>query len=211
MTVLDRTARRVLVGTLVALALGGCAATNVGNTWQCPLVQGSVCARVAEADPAAPKRVSMGTPADVVAGTEPSAFRTRPFRARRYRNGTGARVPATGAAARARVSEPTCQGICRLSDRLAWRAGSADKEPEDRRDTQAEAGSDGDRLQPAGLPPAGLPPAGLPPAGSWRDSARTPEVLGRIWIAPYVDIAGVYHESSWVRVVIEPAGWRQAP
>ena len=207
MTVFDRTAMRVLVGTLVALALGGCAATNVGNTWQCPLVQGSVCARVAEADQAAPKRVSMGTPGsmdtlgDAVTSTQPSAGHARPFWARRYRNGTGARVPVTGPAARARVSEPTCQGTCPLSDRLAWRAGSADKEPEDPRDTQAGAGSDGDRLQPAGLPPA----------GSWRDSARTPEVLGRIWIASYVDTAGVYHESSWVRVVIEPAGWRQAP
>ena len=197
MTVLDRTAVRVLVGTLVALALGGCAATNVGNTWQCPLVQGSVCARVAEADPAAPKRVSMGTPADTVTATEPSAVRARPFRARRYRNGTGARVPATGAAARPRESEPTCQGTCRLSDRPGRGAGSTDEEPEDRRDRQAGAGSDGDRL--------------LQPAGSWRDSARTPEVLGRIWIAPYVDTAGVYHEPSWVRVVIEPAGWRQAP
>ena len=196
MTVLDRTARRVLVGTLVALALGGCAATNVGNTWQCPLVQGSVCARVAEADPAAPKRLSMGTPADTVTATEPSAVRARPFRARRYRNGTGARVPASGPAARARESEPTCQGICRLSDRFGRGAGSTDEEPEDRRDRQARAGSDGDGLQSA---------------GSWRDSARTPEVLGRIWIAPYVDTAGVYHESSWVRVVIEPAGWRQAP
>ena len=200
MTVLDRSAVRVLVGALVALALGGCAATNVGNTWQCPLVQGSVCARVAEADPAAPKRVSMGTPADVVAATQSPAVRARPFRARRYRNATGARVPATGAAARTRESEPTCQGICRLSDRFGRGAGSTDEEPEDGRDTQAEAGSDGDRLQPAGLPPA----------GSWRDSARTPEVLGRIWIAPYVDTAGVYHEPSWVRVVIEPAGWRQA-
>ena len=197
MTVLDRTAVRVLVGTLVALALGGCAATNVGNTWQCPLVQGSVCARVAEADPAAPKRVSMGTPADVVTLTEPSAVRARPFRARRYRNATGARVPATRAAPRARESEPTCQGTCRLSDRPGRGAGSTDEEPEDRRDRQAGAGSDGDRL--------------LQPAGSWRDSARTPEVLGRIWIAAYVDTAGVYHESSWVRVVIEPAGWRQAP
>ena len=202
MTVLDRTAVRVLVGTLVALALGGCAATNVGNTWQCPLVQGSVCARVAEADPAAPKRVSMGTPASMgtlggaVTSTQPSAVRARPFRARRYRNGTGARVPATGPAARARESEPTCQGICRLSDRPGRGAGSTDEEPEDRRDRQAGAGSDGDRL--------------LQPAGSWRDSARTPEVLGRIWIAPYVDVAGVYHEGSWVRVVIEPAGWRQA-
>ena len=40
------------------------------------------------------------------------------------------------------------------------------------------------------------------------DDLRTPEVIGRIWIAPYVDAHGVYHEASWVRVVFEPAGWK---
>ena len=77
MTALDRTALRALMGTLAAFAIGGCAATNVANTWQCPLVQGSVCARVAEVDPAAPKRVSMDTPA----GCEPRQ-RNRPWFAR---------------------------------------------------------------------------------------------------------------------------------
>ena len=38
---------------------------------------------------------------------------------------------------------------------------------------------------------------------------RTPEMIGRIWIAPYVDAEGIYHEASWVRAVLEPAGWRQ--
>ena len=80
-----RVAAAALAG---ALLLGGCAATHVGNTWQCPLVQGSVCARVAEADPAAPTRVSMDTPAEAGAATEPSAVR-----ARRYRNGTGHAYP----------------------------------------------------------------------------------------------------------------------
>ena len=208
MTVLDRTALRVLVGTLVALALGGCAATNVGNSWQCPLVQGSVCARVAEADPAAPKRVSTGTPASMgtlggaVTATQSSAVRARPFRdaALPQRDGgtsTGHRACGEGASIRTDMPG----NLPFVGQARAWRAGSTDKEPEDRRDTQAEARSDGDRLQPAGLQPA----------GSWRDSARTPEVLGRIWIAPYVDTAGVYHEPSWVRVVIEPAGWWQAP
>ena len=183
-----RVAAAALAG---ALLLGGCAATHVGNTWQCPLVQGSVCARVAEADPAAPTRVSMDTPAEAGAATEPSAVR-----ARRYRNGTGARVPATRAASRSRESEPTCQGNCRLPDGLRRGAGSTDEEPEDWRDTQARTGSDG---------------GDAAPAASWHHGARTPEVLGRIWIAPYVDAAGVYHEASWVRVVIEPAGWRKAP
>ena len=36
---------------------------------------------------------------------------------------------------------------------------------------------------------------------------RTEEVVGRIWIAPYVDANGVYHEASWVQTVLEPAGW----
>ena len=194
MTVLHRTTPRGLLGTLVALigiGLGGCAATNVGNSWQCPLVQGSACARVAEADPAAPQRVSMGTPADVGTATESSAVR-----ARRYRNGTGARVPATGSASRPRASEPTCRGSCRPQDRPARNAGSTDDEPVGRSDTQAETASQDDDLKPE---------------GSWRESARTPEVLGRIWIAPYVDAAGVYHEASWVRVVIEASGWRKTP
>ena len=97
-----RVAAAALAG---ALLLGGCAATHVGNTWQCPLVRGSVCARVAEADPAAPTRVSMDAPANAGTTTEPSAVR-----AQRYRNATGARVPATRTASRSRESEPTCQG-----------------------------------------------------------------------------------------------------
>ena len=191
MSVLDRTAARTLMGTLAVFAIGGCAATNVGNTWQCPLVQGSVCARVAEADPAAPKRVSMDSAADTATATEPSAVR-----ARRYRNATGARAPAARAAASAQAPEPTCRGNCRPQDRPVRGSGSPDKAPADRRDTQEGTASQDDDLKPE---------------GSWRDSARTAEVLGRIWIAPYVDTAGVYHEASWVRVVIEASGWRKTP
>ena len=186
MTALYRTALRALMGTLAAFAIGGCAATNVANTWQCPLVEGSVCARVAEVDPAAPKRVSMDTPANASTAKEPSVVR-----ARRYRNATGARAPVTRAAAAARTgeSEPTCRGNCRPQDR-------PDEAPAGRRDTPAVTGTDG---------------SGAEPEGSWRGGARTPEVLGRIWIAPYVDTSGVYHEASWVRVVIEPADWKTAP
>ena len=41
------------------------------------------------------------------------------------------------------------------------------------------------------------------------DNVRTTEVIGRIWIAPYVDGHGIYHEAGWVRVVLEPARWRR--
>ena len=193
MTALHGTATRRLLGTLVAfcgIGLGGCASTNVGNTWQCPLLQGSVCARVAEADPAAPRHVSTDAPPDAGTATEPSTVRTR-----RYRSGTGARVPVAGSASRSRQSEPTCRGSCRVQDRPGRSGGSTDDEADGGGDTHAVTGSAGDEPQRA---------------ASWRDSARTPEVLGRIWIAPYVDTAGAYHEASWVRVVIEPAGWRHA-
>ena len=40
------------------------------------------------------------------------------------------------------------------------------------------------------------------------ENLRLPEVVGRIWIAPYVDDKGVYHEASWVRIVLQPARWK---
>ena len=40
------------------------------------------------------------------------------------------------------------------------------------------------------------------------DTLRTGEVVGRIWIAPFVDAGGVYREGAWVRAVLAPAGWR---
>ena len=40
------------------------------------------------------------------------------------------------------------------------------------------------------------------------DDLRTNEIVARIWIAPFVDAGGVYREASYIRVVLEPAGWR---
>ena len=40
------------------------------------------------------------------------------------------------------------------------------------------------------------------------DALRTGEVVGRIWIAPFVDAGGVYREGAWVRAVLAPAAWR---
>ena len=41
-----------------------------------------------------------------------------------------------------------------------------------------------------------------------RTDLRTGEVVARIWIAPFVDADGIYREASYIRVVLEPAGWR---
>ena len=188
MSMPDRTGLRALAGIVVLFALGGCAATNVGNTWQCPLVKGSVCASVAEADPAASRRFSTDTSA--IGGTETQRSAVR---ARRSRTVTGARASRT--VGRTRPPEPECRGVCRLQDWLGRSFGSAGEVLENDPETQSRNASEADELEPA---------------TSWRDSARTSEVLGRIWIAPYVDASGVYHEASWVRVVLEPAGWRKA-
>ena len=50
--------------------------------------------------------------------------------------------------------------------------------------------------------------AAVPAPGG--DDLRTGEVVGRIWIAPFVDAAGVYREAGWVRVVIAPAALETA-
>ena len=40
------------------------------------------------------------------------------------------------------------------------------------------------------------------------DDLREAEVVGRIWIAPFVDADGIYREGAYVRAVLAPAGWR---
>ena len=55
--------------------------------------------------------------------------------------------------------------------------------------------------------PLSLPPASDTPAPA-DENFRTKERIARIWIAPFVDAEGVYHEGGWVRVVVEPARWR---
>ncbi len=44
-------AGQALVAAAV-LVLGGCSATHVGDSWQCPVAQGAACTSVVEADPA---------------------------------------------------------------------------------------------------------------------------------------------------------------
>ena len=41
-----------------------------------------------------------------------------------------------------------------------------------------------------------------------REPLRTEERIARIWIAPFVDLDGVYREGHWVRTVVEPSRWR---
>ena len=179
-----RTLRILGTAAAAGVLLAGCSATHVGESWQCPLAQGTSCTTIAEADPAVPANAS-----------RTAALFGEPL------PGAGRRTGESAAGAW-RGTEEVCTGGCGL---LAWFRGWLGFGAEDH----------ATRLPPAAPATiaAAKPAAGpdgeaypVPPAAD--ASLRVPEVLGRIWIAPFVDAAGIYREAHWVRVVLEPAGWK---
>ncbi len=72
-------------------------------------------------------------------------------------------------------------------------------------------GVEGTTAEDTTAPAADMPP---PTAATFLlplpapDTLRTGEVVGRIWIAPFVDAGGVYREGAWVRAVLAHAEWR---
>ena len=185
---------------IAALLLAGCSSGNVGESWQCPLADAGTCDSVAAADPAVP---DMSEPRSAVL------------------NGPLWRVQDT------RQPNPAVEAPCDAAcdggfDPFAWLARLFGGETAEKK----TAASGPVRLLPPEAPtPATLPdePAAaplpvepespeLPGAGETapgdHDDLRTVEVVARIWIAPFVDADGVYREASWVRAVLEPAGWR---
>ena len=186
------------------LALAGCAATNVGEDWQCPLAQGTQCTSVAAADPAVNGAAGAAGPA----GTRPLV---PGHRAAEDAAMPGAELRAPHGAGR------ECASRC---DPFAWlgrlfaappgKEGSgADaagvREPEDAAPDIAASGGT------ATAPATGENASALPEATGdvVAEALRAPETIGRVWIAPWVDADGVYREASWVRIVIVPAGWKR--
>ena len=205
MTKRNNRTRRSAAGmaTLAALALAGCAGTHVGDAWQCPLAQGSVCANVAAADPAVP----------ATADAEHLAVRG-PL----YRTNDAAGTAAMHGTVEPRV-EPSsaCDTDCNPFDWLAslFTAGRGDTGGKGEAavserpggsvsETVSSAQAEIMQAEPGnGVAPSH--PATTDPSG---DALREPETIGRVWIAPFVDADGVYREASWVRIVIAPAAWR---
>ena len=225
-----------LLAASAVLALAACSATNVGESWQCPLAQAQGCSTVAEADPALPRET-----------LEPEPVQGEPLY--RLRGTSAAGLPPQG--------DGSCGGDCEGGfDPLGWLAGLFETiagdgvEPARGAAGAGETGTEGavaavetarpadatgapsnqpfpvDSTIPAASTDAGTPgplPAGTaeadeaagasttaPPPAPVADDAdlREPEVIGRIWIAPFVDADGHYREGAWVRTVLEPAGWR---
>ena len=174
---------------IAALLLAGCSSGHVGESWQCPLADAGTCDSVAAADPAVPhmeaaRHSVLGEPLWRVRGAETVA------------------AP--------RTADTACKADCAGFDPFAWLARLFAPETPGGEEA-AEPAEDGPvRLVPPETPaplPAGPVPAETRADG---DDLRTEEVLARIWIAPFVDADGVYREASYVRVVLEPAGWRLA-
>ena len=282
---------RTLAAVPLAAALAGCAATHVGDDWQCPLAQGEVCTSIAAADPAvAPEReppaLATRTPLYRTPGTQAAApetetgTKTRPCAegcnpfawlgrllaprgaaAETAENAgavstagpdeapCGAEEPAPvdtddgaepidddGApcsiAAEARATAPpasitastTAAIPCETDDAPATPAESPVEAeattgapaPDDAETPCAEPASVDETAAAGDAEDTPAPPTDAPPSTSAAllatpapDALRTGEVVGRIWIAPFVDAGGVYREGAWVRAVLAPAGWRR--
>ncbi len=151
---------RALAPLLLAALVTGCASSShVGESWQCPLAQGTACQSVTDADPAA----------------------------RAPGEGRETTLPAP--------PRPTeTNGFPGLSGLIAWFVELFRNEEE-----QDEGAATAEPLSTPVVEETLISP---------HENLRTKERIARIWIAPYVDMSGVYREGHWVRVVVRPARWR---
>ena len=206
--------RRFLAPTMAAaaLTLAGCAATHIGEDWQCPLAQGARCASVAAADPAVRGAGSMVPAAPLAEGGQREADATPPVARTEARPSTAATESGRPVAAKKPADnggKRACPAFCRP---FRWFARLLEASDDGKaRETRAPASDAPDSLASGSATdprPAGskTSPAADEPIPD--DSVRLPETVGRVWIAPYLDANGVYREASWVRIVIAPAAWR---
>ena len=186
-----RRLRAPLLAAGAALALSGCAATHVGEDWQCPLAQGSQCTSVAAADPAVRK----------AAGTERSAM-PAPFR--RARDGNATDDCDRGCDPFAWIARLFAGGAPDNAGGGSEAAGAGGTEAALRESASSVETAAAQRTQPDTEAPS---KSAADDASA--DGLRAPETVGRIWIAPHVDAAGVYREGSYVRIVIAPADWKR--
>ena len=209
---------------IAALLLSGCSSGHVGDSWQCPLARGGSCDSVAAADPAVPDPAAargtvLGEPLWRVRAAETDATAETPcavdcgggfdpiaWLVRLFGGGEAAAQPAGAKPAPLAAAGP-------LSSPLPENEPPPVREPASPAPRQGQTPAIRGPGQAAGATaplPAEAGPSrdetarGVPAA----DDLRIGEIVARIWIAPFVDADGVYREASYIRVVLEPAGWR---
>ena len=217
---------KAILAAAALLTLAACSATHVGESWQCPLAQGPGCATVAEADPALPRETAKTEPVsgeplyrprgaratvpasgrgcggDCAGGFDPFAWLAGLFRAVAGEEDDASPAPAVGAEAEGAVAASAAPALAGAEE-----APSSAPLIVDATDAGAPARLPADAGAASATEAALVTP--LPPAPAAADAElREPEVIGRIWIAPFVDTDGHYREGAWVRTVLEPAGWR---
>ena len=215
-----RNGLRAATVAAAALALAGCAADYVGDDWQCPLAQGSVCASVAAADPAVPESPGPGIPAPRMlpppaespgkpaCATEcgPLAWLAGLLGEPGGDAGSGETAPPAEIAASGRLARDGAgqRENLPLSTAASGTPATGAAEP-------AAVGGGTAEPETSGAAGAALASDASPLPG--RDDGpdggpRAPETIARVWIAPWVDAHGIYREGAWVRAVIAPAEWR---
>ena len=211
---------------LAALLLAGCSTGHIGESWQCPLAEGGLCDSVAAADPAVPDRQA----GEMTVLAEP-LWRVRDTGPETPAEPSPARGPGQACAAECDGGFDPFAWLAGLfaaaadggDARPAGRSAEAPAAPAAQPSDPASGEAADAAVAPAGTEPEAEDPAAalLPAPGSRPGQApgpaqddpdagdlRTDEAVARIWIAPFVDGSGVYREASYVRVVLEPAGWR---
>ena len=224
--------RSLLPGFGLLLTLASCGASHVGETWQCPLAQGSPCVSVETADPAI-RPLSEPTelaPLVLETITTTGSGEIDPSHKHEGRHSPNSR---TG---NAQARSESCRSRCNPVGWLwRWLTGGERGSPTitDADDivagapspTEVPAHTDADSPGVAATAErpsvADTGSAEEPLPESLRDEpprhpripaaadVRVPEKIGRVWIAPWVDASGVYREGAWVRVVLSPATWRR--
>ena len=226
---------KAALGAAAVLMLAACSATHVGEAWQCPLAQAPGCVTVAGADPAVAEAVretepELGAPlygrrgagaAGPTVRNEEGCERgcTRGFDPLAWLGGLFRTVagdaqapspvqrgPGEAGAAPAVHGVAASPGTALSSATPEARAGAVTAALPVPAERPVESPAAGAEDRGVSAPPATAPLPARPVAGE--AALREPEVLGRIWIAPFVDADGHYREGAYVRTVLEPAGWR---
>ena len=204
---------------IAALLLAGCSSGHIGDSWQCPLAEGGACDSVAAADPAVPETAGRTVLKEPLWRQRDSAPEAPPARGPGQAMETACKADCGGGFdpfGWLRRLFADGDGVDSIDAREAGPAPATPASPDIPRSVTpksltAEAAAPVQQTEPE---PDGPAAATFPaePASAEddpdADDLRTGEVVARIWIAPFVDAAGVYREASHVRVVLEPAGWR---